>query len=155
MLGLIDRVSPVSRAAAKRRDTFTTREEASRQWGSRPLFQALDRRCFDLYVEHGLRHDPPSNRYTLTIPKRVEQAIFSSVQTRDPTPQECQLKGVYLYSAAHTTTTEACIRDNMSFFKNFKFVKVDGGHLFPLESPEKSAELVADLIKEKISIKVE
>ena len=143
---LLDRLSPVSVAAAKRRDAFPSRSDAAVQWSKRSLFKSFDPECFNLYVEHGLVDLPDNKGVTLAIPKDLEKAVFDSVQTRDPTAAEAAVKGFYVFSAQRGTTSEADLQENRRYFPGLTFVEEPGSHLFPLEKPLRTAERVASLI---------
>eukprot|EP00162_Nutomonas_longa_P005864 comp16499_c0_seq1/m.26456 comp16499_c0_seq1/g.26456 ORF comp16499_c0_seq1/g.26456 comp16499_c0_seq1/m.26456 type:complete len:132 (+) comp16499_c0_seq1:626-1021(+) len=118
----------------------------------RPLFSRLDPRCFDLYVEHGLKDiGDGSGRVTLTIPKKVERDIFQWVRLDSPNASECAVEGMYMYSDEYTTTSKLCIWNNSQYFRNMKFHKYHGGHLFPLQAPEDVASVIADYIAAEVN----
>lgn len=67
----------IARAAARRRATFGSRDEALERYGSRPPLGLLDRRALEAYVDHGFRPDEGGSISLRCLP-RYEALLFAN-----------------------------------------------------------------------------
>lgn len=141
-LGLADRLGPTPKAL-KRRDRFPDLETARSYFLQRRLFQRFHPQCFEDYLTHGLK---PSDHggLELAFSKETEIEIFRSTQTYAPKNLR-QLKGKMLFGE----TSDLFWKSDVAWWKralpNFQLIPFPGGHLFPLEQPDKTAELINSL----------
>lgn len=65
-------------ASAKRRETWPSREEATKSFHRSPFYKSLDPRVLDLWTEHGVRQVPGENAVTLTTTR--DQEVFTYIR---------------------------------------------------------------------------
>jgi len=140
--GFIDRLTPAGRTLG-RRERFSDTEEAREYFVGKPLFRTFDPDCLDAYIEHGmvtseqgvrLRFDPeteiriyrsvphvtPGWPHALKIPLAVVRGEKSGVVL----PHHVYLARLMAHGEMHT---------------------LPGGHMFPLEHPYETANLLKRL----------
>ncbi|WP_376792803.1 alpha/beta fold hydrolase [Thermoflexus sp.] len=146
-LGLGARLHPLARRARRRRRVWPDREAAAVHLRSRPLFAAWHPDAFAGYLEEGLR---PSRdgQVVLAYPPEWEVHIFVNVPhdawrfvPHIPVPT------LVLRGAATDTFTA----DSEGRFRRLKpdaqFEVIPGGHLFPMERPEETAQVILRWIR--------
>ena len=144
-LGLAGRIIPVAQKARRRREHFSSKEAAFEYWKPKGLFREFHPQCFQDYVEHGLKADPTRGGLTLSIPAQLEYEIF--VRTPSRFGQiDLQVPCHYLYATRGAFDHERIMADHKKIFRNTTFLPFEGRHMFPLEQPEKTGELVRNLI---------
>jgi len=142
-LDLVDRITP-ARAVRERRREWPSIEEMIAHFRRRRVFRRFDPECLRDYAELGtlaqeggvrLRFDPEIEyRIYRTLPHDL---VFYCNRLRVPAGfigarHSKELRQVGL---AHTR-------------RNFRVVRIDGGHLFPFERPQAAAEAVRQLAAE-------
>lgn len=142
-LGLAERLVPIARKALRRKDHFQNREEARAYWLQRRFFQRFHPQCFAEYLAHGLVEN--ASGVTLRIPKAMEAKIFTtspglSFSTEMTVPNHYILAREGVLKPFGWT-------EQLDQFTQTEFVFWDGGHMFPLEQPEATAELIRSLIR--------
>ncbi len=141
-LGLGPRLHPLARRARRRRRTWPHREAAAAHLRSRPLFAVWHPAAFEGYLEEGLRPSQ-DGQVTLAYPPEWEVHIFVNVPhdawrfvPRIPVPT-LVLRGA---------TTDTFTADSEVRFRRLKpdahFEVIPGGHLFPMERPEETAQAI-------------
>lgn len=141
-LGLGPRLHPLARRARRRRRAWPDREAAAAYLRSRPLFAAWHPDAFAGYLEEGLR--PSRNgQVMLAYPPEWEVHIFVSVP-HDAWRFVSQLRVPTLVLRGATTDTFTA--GSEARFRRFKpdaqFEVIPGGHLFPMERPEETAQVI-------------
>ncbi len=142
-LGFADKLGPTPKAL-KRRDHFPDKETAREYFLQRRLFQVFHPQCFEDYLTHGLK---PSDQggLELAFSKKTEIEIFRSTHTRAPKTLR-QLKGKMIYGE----TSDLFWRSDVAWWKRalpqFELVPFPGGHLFPLEQPDETADLINSIL---------
>ena len=137
-----DRLGPTQKAL-KRRTLWSSKEEAKAYFSQKRLFQGFDERSFEAYLKHGLV--PEGDQLGLAIPAPLEVAIFRSVLTRAP-------KGMHKLpiTLIHADQSDMFWKWDVSWWKrsfpNFEYIAYPGGHLFPLDEPDKTAKLLNSLL---------
>lgn len=138
-LGFADRLGPTPKAL-KRRDQFPDLDTARSYFLQRRLFQLFHPQCFEDYLRHGLQPFDQGG-LELAFSKETEIEIFRSTQTHAPKNLR-QLKGKMIYGE----TSDLFWKSDVAWWKralpNFELVPFPGGHLFPLEQPDETAELI-------------
>ncbi|WP_223637433.1 alpha/beta fold hydrolase [Corallococcus sp. EGB] len=148
LLGRMDR-APMVRGALRRRDRWTTREEAATAYRQRKLFRDWDADCFNDYITHGLVPTEQGD-FRLRFPREWEARIFETFPS-DPwsliranaTPT-LVLRG----ERSDTLLPDALARAE----REMKRARVDtlplASHLFPMEMPRETAERVLTFLDE-------
>lgn len=141
-LGFIDRLTPAGRTLG-RREAFSGVEEARRYFADKALFRGFDPDCLDAYLEHGLepngqgvrlRFDPDTEiRIYRSVPHvtpgwphalKIPLAVVRGRESEVVLPHHLFLLRLVAHGEAHT---------------------LPGGHMFPLERPDETADLLRSL----------
>jgi pimeloyl-ACP methyl ester carboxylesterase len=133
--------------SSKRRDHWDSREQAADKLRGRGLFSSFDQDCFNAYIQHGLK-DAPDGGVTLTIPKAVEVAIF---QTNPSlfwlTPFRAPKIPVHLIAGRESLFYQRGFPQRLQKRMGIPYSVSEGGHMFPLERPIETAEMIKAVIK--------
>ncbi|MFL6674209.1 MAG: alpha/beta fold hydrolase [Massilia sp.] len=142
--GLGSRVSP-ARFSERRRNVWPDAEAAYQHFIAKPIFAAWAPGVLSDYLEHGLKPHPDGVQ--LRFSRDVETAIYNTLPhhmgaiVRDPFPVPIGFIGgassVELGQAG-IKATRKLVGDNL--------VMVEGGHLFPMESPQLTAQKTREMI---------
>ncbi|PWF44707.1 alpha/beta fold hydrolase [Massilia glaciei] len=143
-LGLSERLSP-AQFSVRRRFVWPDTDSAHAHFGSKDIFAAWAPGVLADYLEHGLKPHPEGKQ--LRFSRDVESAIYSGLphhmgsvlRRRFPVPIGCIAGTASVeMSQAGLGPTRRLVRDN--------FAKIEGGHLFPMESPDLAAKLTLDML---------
>ncbi|MCW5959413.1 MAG: alpha/beta hydrolase [Pyrinomonadaceae bacterium] len=142
-LKLLEKHSP-ARATKMRRRTWKDEEEAFRHFAAKPKYSAFDPEVLRDYVKHGTEESEKGVR--LIFKPGIEASIYETLPVDLP-----RLRGklsIPLSYIGGINSREARLA-NLRFMKkhipaNYYFL--EGSHLFPFESPEKTAETIKTAI---------
>ena len=141
-LGLIDRLTPAGRTLG-RREAFGDGLEARRYFAARALFSRFDPECLEAYVEHGLH--PHEDGLRLRFEAATEISIYRSVPHTSPgQPHELQVP-LALVKGAESRVVLAHHGRMARRAPRGEFLTLPGGHMFPLEHPHATAQLIRSL----------
>jgi pimeloyl-ACP methyl ester carboxylesterase len=135
---------PLAAKAVKRRNQWHDREEARRDFKSKPFFQSWDEEVLDLYVAHGLSGDGGSGMQ-LTCPPLQEAALFIGGSHFDPWPVLPSVACPTLVVEGETSENRPWIdlRRVSELIPQGHYAMVAGvGHLVPMEKPLETARLI-------------
>jgi len=144
LAGWGERLSP-ARFARKRRELWPSRDAALQHFSAKPIFQAWAPGALDDYLEHGLAPHPEG--VTLRFRRDVESAIYQTlphhmdVALREPFPVPVGfIAGTVSEEMrqAGMAATRKLVGENL--------VMIEGGHLYPLEKPQETAQLAQAMI---------
>lgn len=144
-LGVDNKFSP-AQFSEKRRNIWPDVQSAYEHYASKPMFAAWAPEVLHDYLEHGLMPHPEG--VTLRFTREIETAVYRTlphdlgalVRRSFPVPVgfiggaesvECRQAGL--------AATQRLTGKN--------FVKIPGGHLFPMESPAAAATAVSRMIE--------
>lgn len=152
LVGAMDRLTPAGRAS-KRKADFDSRAAAAAYLSAKSLFRAVHPECFDDYIRFGFQNQaglPDDNGpVTLTIPREVEANVFRNLLLRVPHATHRLLKHMQV-TLVYGKNSELFNKPEVLWWKkyasNLHMVEFDGGHLFPLEQPDETAELLNRLL---------
>ncbi len=143
-LGLGRRLSPGG-IAERRRNVWPSRAAAYEHFISKPIFQAWAPGALDDYLDHGLAPHPEGVQ--LRFDREVEAAIYSSLPhdmgevLRKPYPLPIGFvagtRSGELRQAG-MASTRRLVGGNL--------VMIEGSHLYPMESPQLTAQLTREMI---------
>ena len=141
--GQTERVIKQAQRAKRRQNFWKTKEEARTHLCLKSLFADFHPQSFEDYLKYGLQAS--ERGYELCIPRSLEYNIFCSTPTEIHFMRS-KLPTYVLYSAKY----EVCRREDIRYIARqlpeARLIPVAGGHMFPLEQPEQTAELIQSLI---------
>jgi len=143
-LGLGRKLSPGA-VAERRRKVWPSRQAAWDHFIAKPIFQAWAPGALDDYLEHGLKPHPEGVQ--LRFDREVEAAIYSSLP-HDMAPILRQPFPVPVGFIAGTRSEElrqAGMASTRKLVGN-NLVMIEGTHLYPMESPQLTAQLTREMI---------
>ena len=141
--GMLDKVGPSGRAKT-RKTNFDSYGAAFQYFKPKRLFQNFHPNCFEDYVKHGLIPSKEGG-VELAFKSKVEYQVFRTM-AHIPGKITFQMPSYFIYSVNYTVLQEKDIESLKRKFVNTQFIPFEGGHLFPLEQPAETAELIKNLI---------
>ena len=141
-LGILEWFSP-SRRVRRRRNTFTSRNQALEYFAAKHLFQDFPKSTLELYIEERL--SPAQNGFQLRIPRERDAETYDSIADRLPETIHAGRR-VLIYSHKMEVLKHFDLQWWKKSFPGFKQIDFPGGHLFPLESPEKLGNLIQSIL---------
>jgi pimeloyl-ACP methyl ester carboxylesterase len=140
----IDKYSPAGKAK-NRQKKWPENTDFHATFAKRTLFKNFDTRCLDDYIKHGIISR--NKQLELAFDAGIEANIFRTIPTNlSQYKNKLKTPGILVYGKQttvfphHTFTNFAKLNHKMSL------QTTDGGHMFPLESPKETAELIMKLI---------
>jgi pimeloyl-ACP methyl ester carboxylesterase len=139
-----DKVSP-AQFSVKRRNVWPDVQAAYQHFISKPMFAAWAPGVLADYLHHGL--EPHAQGVQLRFRREIETDIYRALPhhlgrlMNDDYPVPIGFVGgtdSAELRQAGLGATRALVKDNFS--------EIEGGHLFPMESPEKAARLTREMI---------
>lgn len=143
-LGQADKVTPAGKSNG-RREVWATREEAYESLRKKRLFSAFDEDCFNDYIQYGLTDCEEGVR--LTMPAEVEVAVFRTTPTNAWAHRGGPLKmPSAVISGEESEFDKGGFIDRLARKHDMLRLRSPGGHMFPLERPIATAQLIKDVI---------
>lgn len=142
-LNLLQYIPPAS-LAKKRRTNFNSKDEALQYFSSKSLFRNFHPQCLQHYIDYGLKPDG-NNAYTLSFSNTIEQAVFEYLPTTFP-KKALQIPAHYFYSTHFKILSKKDVAATIKYFNFTHTYPIDAGHLFPLEIPHKTAQLINRIV---------
>lgn len=141
---LIDRYSH-SQVTRLRRNSWQTRTEAFAHFRAKPKFAAFDEDVLRDYVQHGVI--PAEKGFELYFKPAIEAKIYRTVPHHLP-----RLRGRLTVPTAYVGGTRSREGElaRLSFMRKHFPVEnftVEGSHLFPLEKPRETAQIIKYIIQ--------
>ncbi|MCG2609823.1 alpha/beta hydrolase [Acinetobacter sp. SM34] len=151
-LKAVDKITPAA-ITLKRNDHWRSFDEAYTSLRNNRLFKNFDKQCFDDYFAHGITQDQSRGGVTLSIPKAIEAEIFRTVPAWWwRTPRKAPRVPVHLITAEQSHFYKQGLPQGMKKTYGVEFSVVEGGHMFPLEQPESTAQSVKKIISAQQNI---
>jgi hypothetical protein len=131
--------------AQRRRNVWPSREAAYEHFNSKPIFQAWAPGALDDYLEHGLTPHPEGVQ--LRFDRDIESDIYSTL----PHDMGAVLKEPYPLPIGFVagTRSEELRQAGMASTRKLvgeNLVVIEGSHLYPMESPQLTAQLTREMI---------
>ena len=136
---------PLARTTRFRRSFWKTKEEAFKHFLQKEKFADFDREVLRDYIEHGTIETETGVK--LLFEPKIEAMIYQSLPDNLPKLRK-KLKIPIAYIGG-TNSREARLA-RLGFMRNnfdFKFHFLEGSHLFPLEKPKETAEVIKEVLK--------
>ncbi|NWB92130.1 alpha/beta fold hydrolase [Pseudomonas agarici] len=138
-LGFIDRLTPAGRTLG-RREEFADREAARHYFAGKALFRGFDPECFDAYLQYGLR--PEGDRLRLSFDPATEISIYRGVPHTSPgLARHLQVPLAVVRGRSSRVVMRHQSR-SVGRFPHGESLSMPGGHMFPLEYPLDTAQLL-------------
>lgn len=146
-LGMGDRITPAGKSQG-RRAHWPDRQSVEDYFRSRTLFRRFDSRCLEDYLDAGLERD--DNGYHLRFDPAIEVAIFRTTPGNTGRYPRLSVPGAVISGSQslprfHGGAARHARRHHMLH----RFAP--GGHLFPLEQPERAAIRVGEVLDELLA----
>lgn len=143
---LMDRYSP-SQMTRFRRNLWTSKQEAFEHFKKKPKFDVFDEDVLRDYVEYGTVETEKG--FELFFKPSIEAKIYQTLPHHLPEMRgKLKIPAVYI---GGTLSKEAKLA-RLGFMKKhfpIDFYSLEGSHLFPFEIPQKTAEKIKEIIKNK------
>ncbi|MEX6502801.1 alpha/beta fold hydrolase [Pseudomonas zhanjiangensis] len=140
--GFIDRITPAGRTLG-RREEFGDLDEARRYFAGKSLFRRFDPECLDAYLQHGLHSTGRSLR--LRFDPATEISIYRNVPHTSPgRPQQLRVP-LAMVRGRHSRVVMRHHARLVRRMPRGEYLSLPGGHMFPLERPQDTAELLKSL----------
>ncbi|MES2819017.1 MAG: alpha/beta hydrolase [Pseudomonadota bacterium] len=140
--GFIDRITPAGRTVG-RRERFADLDEARRYFAGKALFRRFDPDCLEAYVTAGLHGDGEGLR--LRFDPATEISIYRSVPHTSPgRPQQLEVP-LAMVRGRHSRVVLPHHAHLVRRVPRGEYLTLPGGHMFPLERPQATADLLKSL----------
>lgn len=139
----VDKINPAGKSK-HRRDVFGSRHSAQQNLQHKTLFARFDKRCFDLYIQHGFVEQ--DDAFTLAIAKKYELAIFRTI------PSVYWLHKPIIYRPSTIIAGKDSYFTHRGAYQKAQqrwgiaVLYTQGSHMFALEYPQATAKLVLKTI---------
>jgi len=140
--GFIDRLTPAGRTLG-RREEFADLDSARSYFAGKTLFRGFDPECFDAYLQHGLHQ--VGDKLRLRFDPATEISIYRGVPHTSP-GRTRQLQVPLAVVRGHKS--RVVMNHHTRFVGRLpqgESLTVPGGHMFPLERPQDTAQLLKKL----------
>lgn len=144
LLGISGRLIPPAKKTRKRKSRWDSREQAAESLREKPLFKNFHPEAFNDYIRYGLV-ESDAGGVELDFSVQEEYKIFKHTPFWLG-PGKIDVPSYYLYSNRFEIGSPESILELQQKFHKTEFIPIDAGHMFPMEQPERTAELVKRLI---------
>ncbi len=142
-LNIQGRLLPEARKTRVRKSQFTSKQEAYDYYKTKALFDDFHPKSFDAYIEHGIKGNDTG--FELAFSPKVEYKIFKSIPGRFE-HKKTTVPTSLIYSNKYSVLERPDLAAIEKSFPEIEMKEFKGGHLFPLEQPERVAEMLKDMI---------
>jgi len=143
-LGVGNKTIPPAKKALRRRRHFENKEQAYTYFRDKRLFRVFDERCFQDCIDYGLVEE--KNGVGLYFSADVEYDIFLHMPTRFK--WKLKVPAYFIYSGKYEVLSKQDIQALEKRLPQMKFIQYEkGGHMFPMEWPEETANLIREIVK--------
>lgn len=147
---LIDQLTPAQKSKY-RKDIFDSPDDAYQALRHKALFASFDERSFQNYIKYGFK-PTADGKYTLSIPKSVESAIFRTMPSLYWLKSISPTKPVALIAGQDSDFTKIGSYDDAHKKFDIPVYYVLGSHMFPLEYPEQTADDILNTLIEQLQL---
>lgn len=138
-MGFIDRITPAGRTLG-RKAVFDDAANARDYFAGKTLFRHFDPQCLSDYVDHGFVADQQGLR--LSFDPDMEIAIFRHVPHTQPAPLNSLQVPLTVVRGRQSRVVMPHHLRAAKGLKRGAVRSMPGGHMFPLEQPLATAELI-------------
>ncbi len=145
MLNLLDRFSP-SQTTRFRRNLWQSRDEIFEHFKQKEKFAAFDEEVLRDYAEHGTIET--ERGFELLFKPSVEAKIYRALPHNLPKFRgKLEVPAAYIGGSSSREAKLARLSFMRKYFP-FEFHFLEGSHLFPLEKPRETAEIIKSAFKQ-------
>ena len=142
----IDKFSPAGKSK-NRRTHWPLGTDIASLFSRRALFRHFDTRCLDDYIKHGI--EEKNGQLELVFDAEVETNIFRNLPCNLSTyKNKLTIPATLIYGTTTDVFPQNIFKRFVKLNKHIKLQTTPGGHMFPLESPEETAQLITDIVQE-------
>ncbi|WP_028238849.1 alpha/beta fold hydrolase [Stutzerimonas azotifigens] len=141
-LGFIDRLTPAGRTEG-RRECFPDLARARDYFAGKTLFRSFDPDCLEAYLEHGLA--PDGEQLRLRFEPEIEMRIYRSFPHRTPGWPIAMKVPLALVRGRRSRVILPHHGWLVRLMPAGQALEMSGGHMFPLERPQQTAEMIRQL----------
>jgi pimeloyl-ACP methyl ester carboxylesterase len=141
---LVEKI-PLARTTRFRRSFWNTKEEAFEHFRQKEKFVDFDAEVLSDYIEYATTKT--ENGVKLLFEPKIEAMIYQTLPDNLPKLRK-KLKVPVVYIGGKNSREARLAR--LGFMRNnfdFKFHFLEGSHLFPLEKPKETAEIIKEVLK--------
>jgi pimeloyl-ACP methyl ester carboxylesterase len=138
-----DRFSP-ARLSWRRRTTWPDREAAYEHFASKPIFAAWAPGVLADYLDNGLVAHPDGVQ--LRFSREIETAIYRTLPHDMGKMLDAYPVPVGFIGGTHSEELRLAGKDATHKLVGDHFVMVEGGHLYPMEQPALTAQLIEEMV---------
>ena len=142
-LGMIDRLTPAFRTRA-RRQHWQNREQVLSYLKSRALFKTFTDACLEDYIDYGMLND--GDGYSLRFDRQIEYQIYRTIpHILAEYEGRLQVPTTLIYG----DKTNVVDRFDLRYMKKYygiEHIEITGTHMFPMEYPQATANLIMDVV---------
>lgn len=140
----IDKFSPAGRAK-NRRTHWPLGSDIGTAFSQRKLFRSFDSRSLADYISHGIQEK--NNQLELIFDAQVEASIYRNIPSNlSSYKNKLAIPATLIYGESTDVLPHHVFRHFVKLNKQIKLQTMAGGHMFPLETPEKTAKLITEII---------
>ena len=141
----IDKFSPAGRAK-NRRSQWPLGTDIASSFAKRKLFKGFDSRCLGDYITYGICER--NNQLELVFDAQIEASIFRNIPSNlSSYKNKLTIPATLIYGENTDVFPHHIFSRFVKLNKKIKLQTTPGGHMFPLESPERTAKLIAEIIE--------
>lgn len=141
----IDKFSPSGKALVRRK-TWPLGTDVAKLFSKRSLFKNFDERCLADYVSHGIIQK--DEQLELAFSAQIEADIFRNLaENLSSYKNKLILPAALIYAEQTDVCPHSFFKKFAKLNKNIRLTTTTGGHMFPLEQPEKTATLITNIIE--------
>jgi pimeloyl-ACP methyl ester carboxylesterase len=142
---------PLASKSINRRNEWSSIDEVYSYFKGKKLFSRWDSEMLDLYIKYGMSQEDDGS-FKLAIHPRKEAALFMGVNAIEPWPLLPKIECPVLVAEGGLGENRSFIdfKTAASLFQKGSFCEVDdAGHLFPMEKPKVTSELIKKFFEGK------
>lgn len=142
----INKFSPAGRAES-RRTQWPLGTDIANLFAHKKLFKDFDKRCLDDYISHGVIER--NNQLELAFSAQVEADIFRNLAVNlSSYKNKLSVPASLIYADKTDVFPHVYFKKFVKLNKSINLQVTTGGHMFPLERPEDTAQLITDTISQ-------
>ncbi|MBU3022674.1 alpha/beta fold hydrolase [Aestuariibacter sp. A3R04] len=144
LFGMMDKITP-SKLAKIRRTCWSKHDNVEAYFAVKPLFKNMDKRCIRDYIKSATSIEGDDRK--LTFKRDIEADIFRHFPHNLHTFKgRLHCPALLVQAKQSSVTKEADLR---KFLRDNSITRTffDGGHMFPLEQPERVADVISATLR--------